>query len=397
MSTQPPSSLPEYSLSVLPISRSVKIALEEAGYRTTRDIELMSAEDLSVELAISTSEARFTLQQAEEWQGRTTHGGIGGMTSQTSQAQIHSATAADLLSTATHPHFSTFSASLDGLIGKFGLSISSEAGSSRKGKERLHTGSIVPGMVVEISGPPGGGKSAIALAVALSARESGQKETELNGHSEGKAHSGSGQVLIIDTEGAMTTERLYEAARAVVEGDKRLPHDVLQGIHILRVSTQHEMLALLHTLDEWLESHPKVNLVIIDTLSFHFRQLSLDIAAKRRAMELQVSKTIISKAAMVHHCAVIVCNQLATKLLNAENKPANFDTGDRAILMPQLSDSWATSKALRLVVFRGGVSDEIRYVYASMSGLSKTVPYAAFDIDSNGLPCDVPEMLYPTA
>ncbi|ODN81976.1 hypothetical protein, variant [Cryptococcus amylolentus CBS 6039] len=335
MSTQPPSSLPEYSLSALPIPRSVKVALEEAGYRTTRDIELMSAEDLSVELAISTSEAKFTLQQAEEWQGRTTHGGIGGMTSQTSQAHIQSATAADLLSTATQPHFSTFSASLDGLIGRFGLSISSEAGSSCKGKERLHTGSIVPGMVVEISGPPGGGKSAIALAVALSARESGQKETELNGHSEGKAHSESGEVLIIDTEGAMTAERLYEAAWAVVEEDKRLPHDVLQGIHLLRVSTQHEMLALLHTLDEWLESHPKVNLVIVDTLSFHFRQLSLDIAAKRRAMEL--SRTIISKAAMVHHCAVIVCNQLATKLLNAENKPANFDTGDRAILMPQLS------------------------------------------------------------
>ncbi|ODN94175.1 hypothetical protein L198_05026 [Cryptococcus wingfieldii CBS 7118] len=384
MSTQPQYSPPEYSLSALPISRSVKVALEEAGYRTTRDIELMSAEDLSVELAISTSEARFTLQQAEEW-----------------QAQIHSATAADLLSTATHPHFSTFSASLDGLIGKFSLSISSEAGSSRKGKERLHTGSIVPGMVVEISGPPGGGKSAIALAVSLSARESGQKERELNGHPEGKAHSEFGEVLIIDTEGAMTTERLYEAARAVVEGDKRLPHDVLQGIHLLRVSTQHEMLALLHTLDEWLESHPKVNLVIIDTLSFHFRQLSLDIAAKRRAMELQVlialSDSLSICNAADRNLQVIVCNQLATKLLNAENKPANFDTGDRAILMPQLSDSWATSKALRLVVFRGGVSDEIRYVYASMSGLSKTVPYAAFDIDSNGLPCDVPEMLYPTA
>ncbi|ODO09888.1 hypothetical protein I350_02110 [Cryptococcus amylolentus CBS 6273] len=322
MSTQPPSSLPEYSLSALPIPRSVKVALEEAGYCTTRDIELMSAEDLSVELAISTSEAKFTLQQAEEWQ--------------------------------------------------------------------------VPGMVVEISGPPGGGKSAIALAVALSARESGQKETELNGHSEGKAHSESGEVLIIDTEGAMTAERLYEAAWAVVEEDKRLPHDVLQGIHLLRVSTQHEMLALLHTLDEWLESHPKVNLVIVDTLSFHFRQLSLDIAAKRRAMELQVDSLSICNAAD-RNLQVIVCNQLATKLLNAENKPANFDTGDRAILMPQLSDSWATSKALRLVVFRGGVSDEIRYVYASMSGLSKTVPYAAFDIDSNGLPCDVPEMLYPTA
>lgn len=38
----------------------------------------------------------------------------------------------------------------------------------------------------------------------------------------------------------------------------------------------------------------------------------------------------------IAHPQVIVTNQLATKLLTAENKPANFDTGDRAVLMPQL-------------------------------------------------------------
>ncbi len=32
-------------------------------------------------------------------------------------------------------------------------------------------------------------------------------------------------------------------------------------------------------------------------------------------------------------------NQLATKLLTADHKPANFDTGDRAVLMPQLGKS----------------------------------------------------------
>jgi RAD51-like protein 2 len=44
----------------------------------------------------------------------------------------------------------------------------------------------------------------------------------------------------------------------------------------------------------------------------------------------------IAKATTVHHCAVVITSQLATKLLTAENKPANFDTGDRAVLMPQL-------------------------------------------------------------
>lgn len=33
---------------------------------------------------------------------------------------------------------------------------------------------------------------------------------------------------------------------------------VLSGIHLVRIATQVEMIAFLHTLDEWLDSHPKV-------------------------------------------------------------------------------------------------------------------------------------------
>lgn len=43
-------------------------------------------------------------------------------------------------------------------------------------------------------------------------------------------------------------------------------------------------------------------------------------------------------------------------------------------------DWWTTNKTLRLVVFRGGGGDELRYVYASMSGSNKNIPWAAFDI-----------------
>jgi len=73
----------------------------------------------------------------------------------------------------------------------------------------------------------------------------------------------------------------------------------LRGIHLLRISTQTQMIALLQILDDWLARHPKVgpaltthsqqvNLIIFDTLSFHFRQPSLDLRARSRIMELQV-------------------------------------------------------------------------------------------------------------
>lgn len=79
-------------------------------------------------------------------------------------------------------------------------------------------------------------------------------------------------------------------------------------------------------------------------------------------------------------------NQLATKLLTAENKPANFETGDRAVLMPQLGDTWTTSKTIRLVLFRGGYNDDMRYAHASSAGSDEEEPWAKFDISVGRVP-----------
>ena len=35
---------------------------------------------------------------------------------------------------------------------------------------------------------------------------------------------------------------------------------------------------------------------------------------------------------------VVVTTQMATKLLSAEGKRVNFDTGEKAVLMPQLGE-----------------------------------------------------------
>jgi hypothetical protein len=38
------------------------------------------------------------------------------------------------------------------------------------------------------------------------------------------------------------------------------PLQALRGIHLLRIATQVQMIALLQTLDDWLLEHPKVQL-----------------------------------------------------------------------------------------------------------------------------------------
>ncbi|WWC70118.1 uncharacterized protein I206_104065 [Kwoniella pini CBS 10737] len=377
------------AIALLDIPRSLRESLHDAGYITIDDIGSSSASDLSAELGISRNQAEDLLQQISSLQaGVSTSSKAGSDSTQIPlQSQIQASTAADLLSSAYLPHFSTCSTSIDRLIAQFHVPHRRKAntGVFRKGKEKEDSGAITPGMTIEIAGPPGIGKTAMALGVVLSARLtsagiSDEKEME------------AGEVLILDTEGGITAERVRSAAEALTRTRATLPRDIIHGIHFVRIPTQTHMVAFLHTLDEWLENYPKVNLIVIDTLSFHFRQPSLDMSTRRRMMDLVKQK--IGQATTLHKCAVIICNQMATKLLTAENKPANFDTGDRAILMPQLGDSWTTGKTLRLCLFRGQGGDELRYVHAEMSGSSKGLKWAAFDIDDDGLPCDIPEMLY---
>jgi RAD51-like protein 2 len=120
--------------------------------------------------------------------------------SNSTNSHFHSSTAAELLSTSSLSHFSTLSSSLDQLISHFGPDPEQSVnGSARaKGKSRLHEGSIVPGMTLELSGPPGGGKTAIALGIALSARFGKRRGGHISGDAEDVVHDEEpGEVLII--------------------------------------------------------------------------------------------------------------------------------------------------------------------------------------------------------
>jgi hypothetical protein len=37
--------------------------------------------------------------------------------------------------------------------------------------------------------------------------------------------------------------------------------DALRGIHLVRIPSQVQMIAFLHTLDDWVDEHPKVSLL----------------------------------------------------------------------------------------------------------------------------------------
>ena len=117
-------------------------------------------------------------------------------------------TAAELLSTKTLPHFSTCSSSVDHLISFFDPHFGTRTdGHAReevndwKGRGGVLEGSIVPGMTLELSGPPGAGKTAIAVGIALSAR-SGRRVRHPDSVSDGVLNDNDvGEVLLIGQPG----------------------------------------------------------------------------------------------------------------------------------------------------------------------------------------------------
>lgn len=77
----------------------------------------------------------------------------------------------------------------------------------------------------------------------------------------------------LDTEGALAIDRIFKAAQALMRDSSSTskwiqvklsaemtvdPYSIVEGVHLIRVATQVQMIALLQTLDDWLESHPKV-------------------------------------------------------------------------------------------------------------------------------------------
>jgi RAD51-like protein 2 len=84
--------------------------------------------------------------------------------------------------------------------------------------------------------------------------------------------------MILDTEGGITSHTLQAAAQAAsgssgssdslstaIIANLKGPavSDILRGVHLVRIPTQVQMIAFLHTIDEWVDEHPKVSFPFI--------------------------------------------------------------------------------------------------------------------------------------
>lgn len=191
------------------------------------------------------------------------------------------------------PPLSTHSSQLDGLLGGGGLPV---------------------GTLLELSGPPGSGKTQLCLQWTAEALKQGHT------------------VLYLDTEGAFPPERLVQ----LYSGDAHL-----HRLHLYRIHTPYNMLAMVHKLESIvLEKQPR--LILVDSLAQPFWRV-FDTLRKRNKV-LRLVGTKLQAIVHAHATSIVVTNHVMSKL-------ASQATEQDTILETTLGDYWSRACSMRIGLF----------------------------------------------
>ncbi|KAG2589539.1 DNA repair protein RAD51 homolog 3-like isoform X1 [Panicum virgatum] len=220
--------------------------------------------------------------------------------------------------------------------------------------------------VTEIGGVPGVGKTQLGIQLAINV----QIPVEYGGL--------GGKAVYIDTEGSFMVERVYQIAEGCISdilehfphsheksssGQKQLqPEHFLADIFYFRICSYTEQTAAINYLEKFLGEHKDVRIVIIDSVTFHFRQDFDDMALRTRVLSGLSLK--LMKIAKTYNLAVVLLNQVTTK----------FTEGSFQLTLA-LGDSWSHSCTNRLILYWNG-NDRYAYLDKSPSLPVASAPYA---------------------
>lgn len=287
-------------MSSLPLSSAVISKLNRRGFQCTADLEHLTPGQLSTESGITEEEASEVLDLLEP------------------QRCPDSVTALELLQRETEQTpIVTFCSELDQAL----------------------RGGIPLGKITEFCGVPGIGKTQLCLQLAADVQIP-------------ECFGGLGaQCLFVDTEGTFFLQRFKEIAAAVVRHCSMLTEtqeqqeamrtftleQILSNLFVVRCDDSVELLSQICRLPSFLSDHPKVRLVLIDSISFPFR-LHLDDLPLRTRLLLGAANQLIATAT-AHRLAVVLTNQMTTRV-----------QGEGSRLVPALGETWGHAANVRILL-----------------------------------------------
>lgn len=146
------------------------------------------------------------------------------------------------------------------------------------------------------------------------------------------------------------------------------PTDILEKIYYFRICSYTEQIALINYLDKFISEHKDVKIVVIDSVTFHFRQDFEDLALRTRLLGGMALK--LMNLGKKYNLAVVIFNQVTTKCTEGSFQ-----------LSLALGDSWSHSCTNRVILYWNG--DE-RNAYIDKSPSLRSAS-ASFSVTSKGI------------
>ncbi|XP_072325993.1 DNA repair protein RAD51 homolog 3 [Scyliorhinus torazame] len=345
-------------LGSFPLPPGIRIKLISCGFQSAADLSGIRATELSKELGISKEEALEVLQIVRrEASGEESQRSVG-------LPSVRKYTALELLEQ-EHAQGSiiTFCSALDEILG----------------------GGVPIGKIVEICGAPGVGKTQLSIQLVV--------DTQIP-----ECFGGlDGESVYIDTEGSFIVDRVMDVAHAAVQhchliaeaGQDEVQLEaaqafsvssILSRIYYFRCHDYVELLAQSHLLADFLAEHPKVRIVVIDSIAFPFRHNLEDLSLRTRLLN-GLAQQLIGMA-NDHGVAVVLTNQMTTRFGPVQST-----------LVPALGESWGHAATIRLILRWEG---KLRFasLYKSPSQKEATVPYQITSVGFRDVqPSDPPPAL----
>ncbi|XP_070571509.1 DNA repair protein RAD51 homolog 3-like [Ptychodera flava] len=330
-------------IATFPFPPEQKRQLLEAGFQTVSDLLEVSPIELAKELGVSNEDA---LEILEVVKGKD--GDEGAVAGSKKSLGTRSMSALEKLKEEQElTSVITFCEELDDILG----------------------GGVPMTKITEMCGVPGIGKTQLCMQLAVDVQI-----PAVFGGCEGEA-------VYVDTEGSFMVDRVIDIAQGTVThcqhitGIENNPEhkeamdgftveSILSKIYVYRCSDYLQLLATVILLPEFLQSHTKVKLVVIDSVAFHFRSNFDDMASRTRILNGLAQNLI--KMATQFQLAVVLTNQMTTRFRS--------DVRGQSQLVPALGESWGHASTIRVILFWEN-NQRFARLYKSPSKKDATVPY----------------------